>query len=118
MFTTPKPRSKPISQANFYVRIWVPALREAQVRIRPFYNTRHAYISWLLANGADPLFVCRQTGTSLEMIEKHYGQSRVTPEQLDLLGARRGVPETSPGNIPSRTLAGPSAENSEPRGTP
>jgi hypothetical protein len=33
----------------------------------------------LLAAGAKPLFVCRQTGTSLEMIEKHYGDARVTP---------------------------------------
>jgi len=37
----------------------------------------------LLAAGAKPLFVCRQIGTSLEMIEKHYGDARVDAEQLD-----------------------------------
>lgn len=54
--------------------------------MRPFYNTRHTYVSWLLDHGAKPLFVCRQTGTSLEMIERHYGDARVTPDQLDRLG--------------------------------
>ena len=37
----------------------------------------------LLAAGAKPLFVCRQTGTSLEMIEKHYGDARVDARHLD-----------------------------------
>ena len=37
----------------------------------------------LLDAGAKPLFVCRQTGTSLEMIEKHYGDARVDADQLD-----------------------------------
>jgi hypothetical protein len=27
----------------------------------------------MIGIGASPLFVCRQTGTSLEMIEEHYG---------------------------------------------
>ena len=38
----------------------------------------------LRAAKAKPLFVCRQTGTSLEMIEKHYGDARVDAEQLDV----------------------------------
>jgi hypothetical protein len=37
----------------------------------------------LLAAGAKPLFVCRQTGTSLEMIEKYYGDARVDARHLD-----------------------------------
>ena len=68
---------------NFQGRDWRPALRLLGIRPRPFYNTRHTYISFLLAAGAKPLFVCRQTGTSLEMIEKHYGDHRVTADALD-----------------------------------
>ena len=70
----------PIDEANFYRREWVPMLRGLGIRPRPFYNTRHTYISYLLAIGARPLFVCRQTGTSLRMIEEHYGQTNVLAE--------------------------------------
>lgn len=92
VFTTPS--GTPLDETNFSTRVWVPALRAAGVRVRPFYNTRHTYISWLLDHGARPLFVCRQTGTSLEMIERHYGDARVTPEQLDRLGHMRGSTPT------------------------
>jgi len=43
----------------------------------------HTYISRLLAAGAKPFFVCRQTGTSLEMVEKHYGDARVDALRFD-----------------------------------
>src|SRR3989442_760834 len=52
----------------------------------------------LIAAGAKPLFVCRQTGTSLEMIEKHYGDARVDAEQLDEM-----IGELEP---PTRNLSG------------
>src|SRR5882724_6041198 len=58
----------------------------------------------LLAAGARPLFVCRQTGTSLEMIEKHYGDTRVDAEQLDeMIGGSSRQPGTFP--EPSRMRA-------------
>jgi hypothetical protein len=60
-------------------------LRALSLRPRPFYNTRHTYISLLLAAGATPLFVCRQTGTSLEMIERHYGDPRMAADRLNSL---------------------------------
>src|SRR5262249_14893371 len=41
------------------------------------------YISLLLAAGAKPLLACRQTGTNLNMIEKHYGDARVDAAQRD-----------------------------------
>ena len=81
VFTTPG--GAPIDEANFQRREWLPALRALRIRPRPFYNCRHTYISMLLAAGAKPLFVCRQTGTSLEMIEKHYGDARVDAVHLD-----------------------------------
>ena len=60
-------------------------LRLLKIRSRPFYNTRHTYISYMLELGAKPLWVARQTGTSLEMIEKHYGRAKVVAQKLDSL---------------------------------
>jgi len=55
----------------------------------------------LLAAGAKPLFVCRQTGTSLEMIEKHYGDARVDAEQLDeMIGELEPPTRNLPGTLP------------------
>jgi len=58
----------------------------------------------LLDAGAKPLFVCRQSGTSLEMIEKHYGDARVDADQLDEM---IGELESATGNPPgcARRLA-------------
>lgn len=79
----------PLTEDNFYRREWLPALRDLRIPVRPFYNTRHTYITTLLDAGATPLFVCRQTGTSLAMIERHYGATRTGSSELDrLLGDR------------------------------
>jgi hypothetical protein len=52
----------------------------------------------LLAAGAEPLFVCRQTGTSLEMIEKRYGDARVDARRLDqMIGDVDGSTRNPPG---------------------
>ena len=90
VFTTPT--GAPIDGANFYQREWVPMLRRLGIRPRPFYNTRHTYITYMLAIGARPLWVARQTGTSLQMIEEHYGDARVPHAELDaLIRDARGV---------------------------
>ena len=94
-FTTPA--GTPIDEANFQRRVWLRALRALRIRPRPFYNCRHTYISMLLDAGAKPLFVCRQTSTSLDMIEKHYGDARVDADQLDEM---IGELESPTGNIP------------------
>ena len=39
----------------------------------------------MVAIGANPLFIVRQTGTSLQMIEEHYGSVRVIADELDEL---------------------------------
>ena len=99
VFTTPG--GAPIDEATFLRREWLPALRALRIRPRPFYNCRHTYISTLLAAGAKPLFVCRQTGTSLEMIEKHYGDARVDAEQLDeMIGELEPPTRNLPGTLP------------------
>lgn len=81
LFTTPS--GAPIDQGNFYRRKWVPMLRRLGIRPRPSYNTRHTYLTVMFAIGARPLWVARQTGTSLEMIEQHYGDVRMSHAELD-----------------------------------
>ena len=94
------PRGAPIDEANFYQREWLGCLRALGIRSRPFYNCRHTYISTLLAAGAKPLFVCRQTGTSLEMIEKHYGDARVDAVHLDkMIGELDPSTRNPPGTL-------------------
>ena len=58
-------------------------LRLLKIRSRPFYNTRHTYVSYMLELGAKPLWVSRQTGTSPERIENHYGRAKVVAQELD-----------------------------------
>jgi hypothetical protein len=41
------PNGAPIDQVNFYARKWVPVLEEPEIRLRPFYNVRHTYITYL-----------------------------------------------------------------------
>ncbi len=48
--------------------------KTTKIRPRPFYNTRHTYISYMLEIGGKLLWVARQTGTSLDMIEHHYAR--------------------------------------------
>ncbi len=62
----------PINQANFQRRIWRPCLESLKIRQRPFYNTRHTYVSVLLSLGKPIGFVAKQVGCSAAVIEKHY----------------------------------------------
>jgi len=107
VFTTPG--GAPIDEANFVRQVWRPALEELRIRPRPFYNCRHSYISTLIAAGAKPLFVCRQTGTSLEMIEKHYGDARVDAELLDHMIDEHEAPSRNPAGTVANERTRPSA---------
>jgi integrase len=72
VFTTVE--GSPISEDNFYHREWLPMLRRLTIRPRPFYNTRHSYISFLLSIGAKSAFVSSQTGDSIRTLENHYAK--------------------------------------------
>ena len=114
VFTTPA--GTPIDAVNFQTREWRRALAALKIRPRPFYNTRHTYISEMLDLGARPLWVANQTGTSLEMIENHYGRPRDTADELDqLIGDLANVnPKGNPGGtlsvrlVPEAAAAGTS----------
>src|SRR5262249_17953895 len=45
-----------------------------KVRPRPFYNVRHTFISVALTIGCNPKWIAEQTGTSIAMIQEHYGK--------------------------------------------
>ena len=63
----------PIDQSEF-ARHFQGVLRVLQIRPRPFYNTRHTYISVALTLGCNQKWIAEQTGTSIAMIQEHYGK--------------------------------------------
>jgi integrase len=64
---------KPIDQSEF-ARGFQSVLRVLKIRPRPFYNTRHTFISVALTLGCNPKWIAEQTGTSLIMIQQNYGK--------------------------------------------
>lgn len=48
-------------------------------------RARHTYITYLSSLDTSPLCVARQTGTSLEMIEAHYGGITAMADEVDEL---------------------------------
>ena len=66
-------QGKPINQ-NEFGRKFQDVLRVLGIRPRPFYNTRHTYISVALTLGCNPKWIAEQTGTSIAMIQQNYGR--------------------------------------------
>ena len=48
--------------------------RLKNTRPRPFYNTRHSYVSFLYSIGARSGFISSQTGDSIKTLEKDYAK--------------------------------------------
>jgi len=67
-------QGKPIDQSEFNRCSFQPALRVLGLRPRPFYNLRHTYISVALTLGCNQKWIAEQTGTSIAMIQEHYGK--------------------------------------------
>src|SRR5436853_7873122 len=68
------PRRKVHRSSNFYKREWVPILRANKIRLRPFYNTRHSYVSFLYSIGPKSGFILSQTGDSMKTLETDYAK--------------------------------------------
>ena len=66
-------QGKPIDQAEFG-RAFQGVLRVLEIRPRSFYNTRHTFISLALTAGENIKAISEQCGTSIQMIEQHYGR--------------------------------------------
>ena len=88
-------------------REWLPMLRRLGIRPRPFYNCRHTYISTLLSLGEKLAFVCAQTGTSPDMIEKHYGRYFLQTGDGALVEAALGGGRKVKPNVKPSDLAEP-----------
>src|SRR5712691_4764258 len=64
----------PLDEEAFVQKHWHRALRATGVRHRKFYATRHTFISAALTNGVNLMWLAKYCGTSVEMIELHYGR--------------------------------------------
>ncbi len=64
----------PFETQKWMGRHWSKALRASGIRQRKFYYTRHTYISIALSVGVNIKWLAEQCGTSVAMIEKHYGR--------------------------------------------
>jgi hypothetical protein len=52
----------------------LPILRVKKIRERPFYNTRHTYVSFLYSIGASSGFISKQTGDSIKTLDTDYAK--------------------------------------------
>jgi integrase len=56
------------------VQSWYRALRACEIKARKFYATRHTFISDALSHGVNIKWLAEYCGSSVAMIEKHYGR--------------------------------------------
>ncbi len=69
----PGPRGAHVNLRNFRKREWIPALDAAGVAPRRIYDLRSTFASQALAAGVSVFELARIMGTSVRMIERHYG---------------------------------------------
>ena len=67
-------QGRPIFPDAFVKKFWHPALRALNLRPRKFYATRHTFISAALGRGVRIKWLAEYCGTSVDMIERHYGR--------------------------------------------
>ncbi len=74
----PSPNGKFIDQHNFANRAWKAILNKCGVPYRKPYQCRHTFISLCAEENMNSLAIARWTGTSMKMIENHYGATNLT----------------------------------------
>jgi len=82
---------KPVNFHTWRAKDWYRALRATGLRERKPYATRHTFISAGLSNGVNIKWLGEYCGTSVTMIEKHYGKyirGDVDEQFSRLLGAK------------------------------
>jgi len=67
------PRGAHVNLRNFRRREWHPAIEAAGIRARRIYDLRSTFASNALAAGVSVFELARIMGTSVRMIERHYG---------------------------------------------
>jgi hypothetical protein len=63
-----------INQSEWAREFWHRPLRACGIRPRKFYATRHTFISVALTVGVNIKYLAEYCGTSVAMIERHYGR--------------------------------------------
>jgi integrase len=78
---------RPVDFHTWRAKIWYRALRAKEVRVRKPYTMRHTFISVGLTHGVKIKWFAEYCGTSVAMIEKHYGKylGGDSEEQLNTL---------------------------------
>jgi integrase len=71
---------------NWRNRVWYPALEAAGISKRGPYHLRHMFATEALAAGVFTFELSRVMGTSLAMIDTHYGH--LARDSEDSIGAR------------------------------
>ncbi|MEA5521378.1 tyrosine-type recombinase/integrase [Limnoraphis robusta] len=61
-----------IDDHNFRNRAWVSVLKQAKVKYRKPYNTRHTFISHALEKGMNPVMVAQLTGHDVKTLYENY----------------------------------------------
>jgi integrase len=69
----PAPKGGYLDLDNWRLRRWYPALEAAGVRKRGVYALRHSFATEALAAGVSMFELTEIMGTSVEMLQKHYG---------------------------------------------
>jgi integrase len=91
-------KGRPIHAESFTKNHWKKAIRALGIQDRAFYACRHTFISVSLTNGMNPKFIAEYCGTSLAMIEKHYGRYIRNDGRAQLALNRK----TATGTVPAR----------------
>jgi integrase len=76
LFTSPK--GKFIDQHNFANRAWRSILEKCDIPYRKSYQCRHTFITLCIEAHINSTAIARWTGTSAEMIDRHYGATNFT----------------------------------------
>jgi integrase len=72
------PRGKFIDHHNFSNRAWKSVLEKCEIPYRKSYQTRHTFISLCVEANINSTAIGRWTGTSVKMIDNHYGATNFT----------------------------------------
>ncbi len=115
----PNARGGYLDFRNFNRRQWKPVQRAVGIEpLRDLYDLRHTYATFALRAGVPVFALSRFMGTSIAMIDLHYGHLAVDSYQhavslLDALALERAV---DAGWTPARTPAKPHGDTvSRPR---
>jgi integrase len=79
---------------TFRLKHWTPALRAAGLEHRGVYACRHTFATWAIAAGLDLFRLAKFMGTSVQMIDEHYGHLMPDSEGY-LLGLLDGYDTTA-----------------------